>query len=216
MNFSQLTEIEPELQNLANRIERFSRSKNRQRQHITEDWYRRFKPTMVKLVGFYARHPKLRTIECYNFTYNYLYRLLVRPFLVKIKTLPGEVHGPAWDHSGEMRYRRKSEFKDRIEDAIDAGVDGTDIIEWQLRSRTSMQTQNPVEEMTSPALQEKFGLTKKELRWFHLIDKIRGEGLTLKQVAQREHIKSETLRKNIAKIRKKLGKRLKGGWVEPP
>jgi len=76
MNFKELCKIEPDLEQLANEIERFSRSKNRQSQHITEDWHRHFKHKMVKLVGFHAKQPKLRTTECYNYAYLHLFYLL--------------------------------------------------------------------------------------------------------------------------------------------
>jgi hypothetical protein len=39
-------------------------------------WYDEIKPVLVKLVGWSARNPALRTTEAYDVAYQYLYNLL--------------------------------------------------------------------------------------------------------------------------------------------
>ena len=77
MTFEEMVKIEPQLGIL--RDEAIQRSKelpNRAWAKRSEVWYREFRPRFIKLVGFMAEKPELRTSEIYSAVYETFTKIL--------------------------------------------------------------------------------------------------------------------------------------------
>jgi hypothetical protein len=73
--FEELCEIEPLLKRLYHKV-RQVKDTGEGAFCANAIWYRQFKPELIHLVGYHARHPALRTTEAYDVSYQFLYNQL--------------------------------------------------------------------------------------------------------------------------------------------
>jgi len=76
MDFISMCKIEPRLADLEQEIVSFRETKRRLGAYVDRDWYRHFKPRMIRLVGFMAENEALANAECYDTAYMHLSGLL--------------------------------------------------------------------------------------------------------------------------------------------
>jgi hypothetical protein len=71
MTFKEITKMEPRLRQLYNE----ARQVNATDEYFcaNDTWYRRFKPRLMRLVGWYAENPELRTCKAYDVAYDTIY-----------------------------------------------------------------------------------------------------------------------------------------------
>ena len=75
MTFEDMCTLEPLLALLRDDINRVS-SRGKKHFCANKAWVRRFKPRLIRLVGWYAYKEELRTSEAYELAYRTLYSLL--------------------------------------------------------------------------------------------------------------------------------------------
>lgn len=76
LDFKSMCEKEPRLRELERDIFTFRVTKGRLGSSVFHDWYNRFKPRLMELVGWEASNVELVNSDCYEIAYNHLCELL--------------------------------------------------------------------------------------------------------------------------------------------
>ena len=76
MNYKEAVKVEPKLNFLEKELRAEKDDKTKNWYCANRVWYPNYKPTVVKLVGWYSENLKLKDEKTYENVYEYLYNLL--------------------------------------------------------------------------------------------------------------------------------------------
>jgi len=77
LSYSDMVKLEPRLAVLKEKCFVIWQAMSFSRRELERRWYLEVKPEMIKLVGFGATVPALRSCEAYDFCYQYLFNILM-------------------------------------------------------------------------------------------------------------------------------------------
>ena len=77
LTFSDMVKLEPRLAVLKEKCFVIWQAMRFSRRELERNWYLSIKPEMIKLVGFGAASPALRSCGAYDYAYQYLFNILM-------------------------------------------------------------------------------------------------------------------------------------------